>query len=119
MTENELAMDMILDDEPKCVAEGCGQEMGEHAYLMHEYQLVCPLCRATGPVRHVLQEAERQAARIEALEAIARVIAEQECHCDEAYTARGRHEANAWHSDFEDVIADAQAYFAAAKEAQP
>jgi len=50
-------------------------------------------------------------ARITELEAIARVVAAVQCRCDEAYILRGRHEPNSWHSDYEDTITDARAYF--------
>ena len=36
-----------------------------------------------------------------------------ECHCDEAYTARGRHVPNEFHSDYEDVIEAAKEALAA------
>lgn len=39
-----------------------------------------------------------------------------ECDCDEGYTSRGRHEPNAFHSDYEDVINGAREAIAALSE---
>lgn len=45
-------------------------------------------------------------------------IAGIECNCDDAYTRRGRHEPNAWHRDFEDVIEAAREVLAALAEGE-
>lgn len=49
---------------------------------------------------------------------ILKTLAAMECNCDEAYTKRGRHEPNVFHSDFEDLIEDARALLAEDPDAE-